>query len=388
MRSFNSGDITKPTDLLSYYGQLSQNTSAVNLALGATMINDEHRKLLQDYFFNESEFKITTVAGQEGYNLPWNYSKLKTGTLTIGNLRWNPREILSRNDWDDLKTIENYKSDIPNNFFIYNGKFNLWPIPSTTGNTIGFHYKIRVPDLTFADYTTGTVSVTNAQGVFATNQLYGGSTGYVTTTGVATTGGTGTGCTVNTTAVAGVVTAIAINAAGTGYAIGDTLTISGGDGTATFYVSNITTATTVTGSGTSWLSNYLTTAGSTLNLNLWIRITSPIGDNNWYQISSIQSATSLTLLNNYQGATVSGGAYIIGQMPLLLEDFHDIPVYKPLIIYYSTINPNEAKANEFKQMRVDGIRMLDDYCGTKSLNVNLATPPTGENPNLYGQSFG
>lgn len=390
MRSFQSSTSPTgaPTDLVNFYGALSQNTQAANLTLGASMINDEHKKLLQDYFFNEKSFSITTVAGQEGYPLPYNYSKLKTGTLTIGNLRWNPREILSRRDWDDLKTIINYQSDIPNNFFIYNGYFNLWPVPSTTGNTITFNYKIRVPDFTFTDYVMGTVSATDIRGVQSTNQLYGGSTGYTNTIGVSTTGGTGTGCTVNTMASGGVITSITINAAGTGYAIGDILSISGGDGTAKFTVSNITESAVITGSGTSWLSTYIGTAGSVLNLNLWIRLTAPLGDNNWYQISSIESNTSLTLMNPYQGSTVSGASYVIGQMPLLLEDFHDIIVYKPLITYFSTIQPNEAKASEFKNMREEGIRMLDDYCGTKSLNVNLATPPTGPNPNLYSQSFG
>lgn len=389
MRSFNSGDPNKATDLVQYYGALSQNTKTDNLNLGASMINDEHKKLLQDYFFNESSFSIQTVAGQEAYNLPWNYSKLKTGTLTIGNLRWNPTEILSRRDWDNTKTITNYSSDIPNNFFIYNGQMLIWPTPSSTGNMITFNYKIRVPDLTFTDYVTGTVSASDAKGIASTNQLYGGSTGYVSTVGVATTGGTGTGATVNTTCVNGVVTSIAINAAGTGYSIGDVLTITGGDGTAKFTVANITGSATITGSGTAWLATYLgTTAGSVLNLNLWIRLTAPLGDNNWYQISSIESDTSLTLLNFYEGSTVSGASYTIGQMPLLLEDFQDIPVYKPLIIYFSTINPNEAKANEFRNMRAEGIKMMDAYVGTKSLNVNLSRPSVGENPNLYSQSFG
>lgn len=392
MRSFYSGTTAgvanKPTDLLNYYLGLSQNFNQTNIDIGTSMLQDEHRKLLQEYFFNESSFSITTVAGQQGYALPYNYSKLKTGTLTIGNLKWTPTEILSRRDWDELNTITNYTSDIPNNFFIYNGQMLLWPTPSSTGNTITFNYKIRVPDLTFTDYITGTVSATDTRGVQATNQLYGGSTSYSSATSVATTGGTGTGCTVNTTASSGVITSIAINAAGSGYAIGDILTISGGDGTAKFTVSNITQSTTITGSGTSWLANYITTAGSVLNLNLWIRLTAPLGDNNWYQISSIESATSLTLLNPYQGPTASGASYTIGQMPLLLEDFHDLIVYKPLITYFSTIQPNEAKASEFKNMRVEGIKMLDEYCGTKSLNVNLARPPVGENPNLYSQNFG
>lgn len=75
-------------------------------------------------------------------------------------------------------------------------------------------------------------------------------------------------------------------------------------------------------------------------------------------------------------------------MPLLLEDFQDLLVYGPLVKYFSTINKDEAKLSEFKQLKKEGIEGLDKYCGTKSLNVNLATPPTGDNPNLYGQSFG
>ncbi len=93
-------------------------------------------------------------------------------------------------------------------------------------------------------------------------------------------------------------------------------------------------------------------------------------------------------MNPYQGGAVSGATYTIGQMPLLLEDFHDIPVYKPLITYFSTIQPNEAKASEFRQLRKEGIDMLDEYCGTRSLNVNLAMPRVGENPNLYSQNYG
>ena len=55
----------------------------------------------------------------------------------------------------------------------------------------------------------------------------GGVGGYTSATNVATTGGTGSSLTVDTTADAdGVITGIALNAAGTGYGIGDTLTIT------------------------------------------------------------------------------------------------------------------------------------------------------------------
>ena len=69
--------------------------------------------------------------------------------------------------------------------------------------------------------------------------LNGGTTGYTNNTGVATTGGTGTGLTVNTTTSAGVITGVVINAPGTGYSELDTVTITGGDGTATLRVLSV-----------------------------------------------------------------------------------------------------------------------------------------------------
>lgn len=59
-------------------------------------------------------------------------------------------------------------------------------------------------------------------------------TGYSAATAVSTTGGTGSGLTVDTTVVAGQVTAVSINNAGAGYSNGDTITITGGGGNATF----------------------------------------------------------------------------------------------------------------------------------------------------------
>ena len=392
MRTFYSGQANnlpnKPTDLLNYYCALTQNWSQANLDIGASMINDEHKKLLQEYFFNERSFTINTVSGKQFYPLPYNYSKLKTGTITNGNLVWTPKEVLSRREWDYINTQKNYGGNIPDRYYIWNNQLGFWPIPSSATEIITFNYQIRVPDLTFTDYITGTVSATNTGGVTGTTNLFGGSASYTTTVGVATTGGTGTGCTVDTTCTAGVITSIVVNAAGTGYLIGDTLTISGGDGTANFQVVSISQSQTITGSGSSWLATYLASAGNVMNLNLWIRITAPLGDNNWYQIKSIESATSLTLVNPYQGETCTGASYVIGQMPLLLEDFHDIPVYKPEVIYYSTIQPNEAKASQAKNLYKEGIARLDKYCGTKALNVNLNPVGTMKNPNLYGQSYG
>lgn len=308
MRTFYSGVNGKPTDLLNYALKLSQNTSSDNLDLIKPILNDKYRRLIQKYYSNEASTTIVTVSQQQFYNLPFDYSKNKTDTITTGQLKWTPTEVLSRADWDKLNVFP-YYADFPSNYFIWNGQIGFWPIPSTAGNTITDNYKRRVTDLTLTDYVTGTVSATNG-------------------------------------------------------------------------------SATITGSGTGFVTNFLPSAGSVLLLNLWIKITPPLGDGNWYQISSLDSATSLTLTNTYAGGTTSGASFIIGQMPVLLEDFHDIIVFDTMRTYFSTIVDNANKKKEFDDAFNEAIAKMDDYLADKTVNVNLRTYINTQNPNIYPQNIG
>lgn len=367
------------TNLRTQYGTLSQNTTSANLSWFDTFANIEHRYLLQKYFSNEATFSITTqgaqtltltgtpaigdisatltaawtsyntivpvtfsdgsirncrfftnstaitwdapltavattsisVQGLQFYPLPPNYSRLKDLTINVGQLRYVPTEILTREEWDKLNVFP-YYGDIPNNFFIFPGgdhgaQIGIWPIPSTTGNLINFNYKIRVPDLSIADYSGGTISVPR--------------------------GGIG-----------------------------------------------------VTGTSTAFVPT--TNAG---NESRWIQIAQPIGDNLWYQIANIGSTTALTLYQPYGGINVTGATasqYVIGQMPILMEDFHDMLLYKPLYTYFSTIGKDPQKAANFKELYDERLRMLEEYAGSSSVSVNLADRPQYLNPNLFGSSFG
>ena len=70
-------------------------------------------------------------------------------------------------------------------------------------------------------------------------------------------------------------------------------------------------------------------------------------------------------------------------MPILSEDFHDMIAYGACMTYFETIvsKPDKLKAMEtlYKQ-RLD---LLEDYAGTKSVNVDLGAAPQFSNPNLY-----
>lgn len=245
-----------------------------------------------------------SVGGVQEYKLPADYSKLKTGTLTIGNLKWTPTEVTSREEWDRLNVFP-YYADIPSHFFIWNNKFQLWPIPATTGNIITFNYKRRIPDLSIADVV--------------------GSAG---------------------------------------------VTVS---------VSNGSTAVTFAG----------TTLAPTVNAigeSRWLQIAQPTGDNLWYQIQSVDSTTALTLAQPYQGNSVATSAvWTIGQMPVLLEDFQDMLVWKALIFYYSSIVDNKVKKAEFDGLYKEKLKELELYGGSKTVNVNLCRKTSNRNPNLYWQ---
>jgi hypothetical protein len=361
------------TVLSNLYQSLSNNTSAENVALGIQNMNDGHRYLMQKYFFNEKTHTATTIGDQQAYPLPFNYSKLKTGTIIVGNLRWNPTEILTRRDWDDLNVFP-YYADIPVNFFIYNNKLEFWPIPSTGS--------------TQATYTglTGTL----VSGNIITQ---GTNTGKIltftdTTMQIAVDAGStfGAGAFTTSNGATGTITATTITPGNT---ISFNYKIRVPDLSLADYSAGTVTATNdsyvVTGSGTLWLTQFSTTAGDVEATNLWIQFPLPKGDGNWYQIKSIDSATQLTLVQPYEGNTESTMTYTIGQMPLLLEDYHNLIVYYALIIYYNSINPDATRLANFQKMYDAGIEMMDDYVGSKSLNVNLGRVRTMANPNLFYQ---
>ncbi len=73
-------------------------------------------------------------------------------------------------------------------------------------------------------------------GVTDTYDTLVGGTGYTTSNGVPTTGGTGIGLTVDIVDTAGVITGLIINAGGTGYTVGDVITVTTGNADATFNV--------------------------------------------------------------------------------------------------------------------------------------------------------
>lgn len=152
------------------------------------------------------------------------------------------------------------------------------------------------------------------------------------------------------------------------------VTISGA-GTVT--VTNGSTA--VTGSSTTF-----TVTNNQQNESRWLRIPqSAGGDNQWYQIQNVSSTTALTLYQPYQGNTASGATYTIGQMPLIAEDFQDMLVWKALVYYFSSIVDNKGKREEHEDTYNKKLKMLEEYSGSNTVNVNLSPKGRRRNPNVF-----
>ena len=151
------------TNLIADYKLLTKDTSTDNTTLGNALLMEGMRRVLnyRPWKFLEETYTTVTVADQQFYNLPYNFKKLSNLTLTISTSKYIPNEVPSRDYWDRLNSVTNVSSDTPSYYFIFNNQVGLYPIPATAGNTITMNIKKRIKDVLTADYTAGTVTVTN-----------------------------------------------------------------------------------------------------------------------------------------------------------------------------------------------------------------------------------
>lgn len=294
------------TELRNLFGSLTNNSATTNLTLGDELINDTIRNICESYPWNflEKTKTMSTVASQQFYTLPYDYKKLISVTVTIGSTVYTPLECQSRKVWEDLNQSTSTTSDTPEWYFIFNGQLGFWPMPASANtDAITFTYLRATPNLSMADYTTGTiVSVANG-------------------------------------------------------------------------------GTAVVGSGTTWTASMV---------GRYLRITpsdtaANCGDGLWYEITAVGSATTLTIAKGYGGtALAAGGAsFTIGEMPILPEAYHTMPVYRACEIYYSNKTEDLPRAQLFKRMFDEGLLAMKSMYGRKTTSVVINDSPTFiPNPNL------
>lgn len=362
------------TGLSNLFTNLSNNTTAANLALGQQLISDQHRYLLQKYFDNERTYTTLTV-GAETLTL--------TGALSIGDLSASLTVAWSGPTTRQLVVLS---SGEQRNVLFTQGSATISWTPAltetatTTINTVGVQAypipanvsKIKNNTITIGQlvYTPSPVqsiqewtmlnalpytsNIPNNFFIYQNQVLFWpipSSSGNVITFNYKSR-----------------VPNLSISDYSTG-------TLSG-----------ITAGSNaITGSSTAWN----TTGAFPLNtdlsfFNLYLQITPPSGDGIWYPIQRFNSDTSLTLSLPIQTAPSSTAtSYIIGQLPLLQEDFHDMLVYGALQTYYSSIVNNDQAFNKYKGLYDERLQLLEAYAGTKSVNVDLGDQVVPQNPNLF-----
>jgi hypothetical protein len=133
-------------------------------------------------------------------------------------------------------------------------------------------------------------------------------------------------------------------------------------------------ATTMVGNAPSWV---------TAQAGRFIRITS---DGDWYEIASVTNSTTLELTKNYEGTTLAAAteAYIIGDMPVIPENHHQMLAWRPVANYFRQ-NGDLQRASVFEQMYQDGLVQMRRDHGNKTTdpNVDGTAGSFMRNPNLF-----
>ena len=117
----------------------------------------------------------------------------------------------------------------------------------------------------------------------------------------------------------------------------------------------------------------------------WIRITPTdaaatlVGDGVWYEIASVPTSLTLTLVRVYGGTAIAAAtaAYTIGQMPLLPEAFHDLPWMAAAGDYWTKEDDDRAEsfiarhgtAGEGGRAPTGAVKTLIDSWSSESTNM-------------------
>lgn len=152
------------SDRRNLYGDYTADDDANNLTLGDTVMNNKERQLLakKPWWFQQRTASVTSIASQQFYDLPFDIRKLNKISTVVGNTRYVPTEISSRQAWDNINSSTATTSNTPERWFVFNDQFGIYPTPSGTGQTHTLTYEKKFKDLTLANYTTGSiVSIAN-----------------------------------------------------------------------------------------------------------------------------------------------------------------------------------------------------------------------------------
>ena len=353
------------TTLRSLYGVYTKNSSTANLVNGAIFLNDGYRLVLadHDWSFLELSKSFNSIAGQQYYKLPANLVKLKSLNTLIGNLQYFPDEVIIEQDWNRVNTINSIQGNIAQYFFIRGQisggrEIGIWPIPSSDMvNFINITYKRAVPDLSIADYTSGTItSCGNLTGTLTVAPAIGDLGGTLTGVWAYATG------TYTINFSSGEVRTATFTSASATVTWTDALTAVA---TVTLTVSSASGGAIVIGATTTWTAGM---AGA--HLKITPTFSAKGGDGIWYEISDFYSTTQLGLVEPYDGTALDAATAVhtIASLPYLPEEFQLLPVYYASEQYWMSTGNDLTRAAYFRKLFEDGSARLFKNFANKNTN--------------------
>lgn len=106
------------------------------------------------------------------------------------------------------------------------------------------------------------------------------------------------------------------------------------------------------------------------------------GDGLWYRISGFNSTSQLVLEQYYQGMSGSGRAFIIGEAPIIPEEYHE-----SLMDYAAWRHflgrKDKQTADTYKDLWDAAIEELQENYGNKTTSMVLDDIPTGELGSIF-----
>lgn len=154
---------------------LADDSTVQTLGFISRMGNIGYRRAMKLFGrqFEERTKTSSTTAAQQYYQLPIDYSILKTITVTVGTQKLPLEEIKGQARWDDLNRMTNMTNGRPTHYFvrlnsgIAGDEVGIFPTPSTSGNVVTLVYEAIPKAIGVPAYTTGTINVAN-QGISVT----------------------------------------------------------------------------------------------------------------------------------------------------------------------------------------------------------------------------
>lgn len=353
------------------FTDLSQNNSASNVSLGKALINTQHKYYLQKFFDNENSLSFITVGPQDLTLTGVLVTGATTGTLSSVWTYLTCQQLVVFSN-SEQRTVRFTQGSAAISWLpaltsgatvsISTQGVQAYPLPANVSKiknttiTIGqLQYTpsaVRsIQDWTYLNALPYNSDIVNQFFIYQNQLLFWpipSSTGSVATLNYKSR---------------------VPDMTYADYAVG---TISGAT----------VGSNAITGTSTVWSAFPQNTDLS--YINLMFKIDPPDGDGLWYPIQRFTSATAMTLnLPMVNVNELTSATYIIGQFPLLQEDFCDLLVYSSLAVYYSSIVKDSDKFKMYETLTKQREDMMTGYLADKSINVDLGESPASNNPNLF-----